>query len=146
MKKWIITALSFLLLSLSTYASALGNSNFTQARSIIENWFSAMKNQQLTTACNYMADQFTSLHTDGITRDKLQELKLIKNLHMQQYVLSNFKFKQSDDIIIVTFKDKGIEKIDNHNIGAQAAGRLAVLQKQGDSWLIVAYANMDSIH
>jgi len=142
MKKMIFATLAFLFVSFSTYAWA---NEKTEAQNVIENFFAAMKAQQLDTAANFLAPQFFSIQTDGITRDKNAEMVLIKNIHMKKYHLSDFKFSQSGDIIVVTFKNKGEEKIDKKPIGTQTAGRMAVLQKQDGKWLIVAWANLDTI-
>jgi len=112
---------------------------------VIENWFAAMKTNQVDQAASFLAPQFVSLHTDGIVRNKTGEVALIRNLHMKNYHLTNFKFSTSGDIIIVTYQDKGSEQIDNQSIDSKPAGRMAVLQKQGNQWLIVAYANLDQI-
>lgn len=139
-KRILAFILSFLFCVTAVWAD-----NFKDAQSLIENWFAAMKNKQYTEAENYLAPEFISLHTDGITRNKKQEMALIKKLDMTSYNLSNFKFSRSGDNIVVTYQDKGIEKIDNKEINAKKAGRLAVLQNQNGKWLILAYANLDVI-
>lgn len=144
MNKWIFRCyLAFILCISSAWATT--NNDLNNAQHIIENWFAAMKDKQYTTAASYLAPQFTSLHTDGIVRNKQQEMELIKNLDMTSYHLSNFKFTQSDNNIVVTYKDDGVEKIDNKEIASKPAGRLAVLQNQKGKWLILAYANLDQI-
>lgn len=142
MKKTILVSLLGIFFSTAAFAS---NHEFKASQGIIENWFAAMKEQNLEKAASYLAPQFVSMHTDGSTRNKAGEVALIKNLNMTAYKLTDFKFSKSGDVIVVTFKDKGIEKIDDKKIGAKAAGRMAVFQKQGDKWLIVAYANLDVI-
>jgi ketosteroid isomerase-like protein len=126
------------------FAPAWAGDNET-AKQVIEDWFAAMKAGDMDKAGSYLSPQFVSIHTDGIVRNKDQELTLIKNLHMKSYSLSDFKYSNSGDTIIVTYKDTGEEKIDNKKIGAGAKGRMAVVQKQGNSWLIIGYANMDTI-
>jgi hypothetical protein len=144
MKKWILASLAFIFLGF--YSSAWAkNADFTAAQDIIENWFAAMKNNQVDKAGNFLAPQFTSIHTDGLVRNKEQELILIKNLHMTQFKLSDFKFVQSGDTMVVTYKDEGSEMIDNKPVMTKPAGRMAVMQKQNDKWLILAYANLDVI-
>lgn len=144
MKKWIyaLFAIGFFAFITTTWADQHNND---VAKTTIENWFSAMKNGDLNKAASYLSPKFVSIHTDGIVRDKTQEMNLIKNLHMKDYHLTNFKFSQNGDVLVVTYKDAGAERIDNKPIAPDAAGRMAVLQKQGDQWLIIAYANMDKI-
>jgi hypothetical protein len=143
MKKWIFTLFTFVFLSSMT--SAWAGSDDQAAQATIENWFTAMKNGQMDKASEFLAPEFVSIHTDGIVRNKEQEMKLIKNLNMKDYQLSNFKFSQSDNTMVVTYMDKTTEKIDNKSVGKAAAGRMAVLQKKNDKWIIIAYANLDKI-
>lgn len=145
MRKWILTCISLVLFSLMTGSWAKGQKDYQTAQATIENWFAAMKSDNLEKAGTYLSPQFVSIHTDKIVRDKKQEMNLIRNLQMQNYALSNFKFSRSGDAIVVTYFDQSSEKIDNKEIAAQAAGRMAVLQKKGDKWLILAYANLDRI-
>lgn len=148
MKKWIYAVMSIFFFVFSTNAladTANTNADDMAAQNVIQNWFAAMKDQQLDKAASFLAPQFMSMHTDGITRDKAGEMALIKNLHMKAYHLTDFQFSQSGDAIVVTYKDLGTEKIDNQPIGAKAASRIAVLQKQSGNWVILAYANLDQI-
>lgn len=141
MKKWILVALTCTFFS-SSYAV---EDKDVMAKELINNWFAAMKNHDLQKAGSYLAPEFVSIHTDGKVRNKAQEMDLIKNLHMESYKLTNFKFSNADNTIVVTYKDQGSEMIDSKNIAPKAAGRMAVLQKQGSNWLILAYANLDKI-
>lgn len=127
-------------------SSAWANTDTKAAQGVIENWFKAMKEDNQTQAAEYLAPGFVSIHTDGIVRNKSEEMDLIKNLHMKDYQLTAFKFSNNNkDIIVVTFKDAGNEKIDNKPIADKAAGRMAVLQKDKGKWMIIAYANLDEI-
>jgi hypothetical protein len=149
MKKWIFTGVISFFLALFSTAWANTNTDFIAAKTTIENWFSAMKNGETTKAASYLSPNFVSIHTDGVVRNKTQEVTLIKNLHMKDYRLTNFKFTDSGNTVIVTYKDTGNEMIDKHPISAETAGRMAVLQKQKkgtkEEWLIIAYANLDEI-
>ncbi len=142
MKKGILLVISLFFMTTSVWA---GEAEQKAAREVIENWFASMQSADVMKAGTYLSPQFISIHTDGIVRDKEQELNLIKNLHMKKYELTNFKFSEINNTIVVTYKDKGVEKIDDRSIGAAAAGRMAVLQKENDKWVIIAYANLDKI-
>ncbi|MBS0357807.1 MAG: nuclear transport factor 2 family protein [Proteobacteria bacterium] len=145
MKKWILTTTSFLLISLSASVWAGLNSNEKAAQNVIENWFAAMKEKQMDKAASFLAPQFISIHTDGIARNKTEEMELIKNLNMQSYHLSNFSFSKSGNVIVVTYKDQGSETIDSKSVSTKAASRMAVLQNQNGKWVILAYSNLDKI-
>ena len=143
MKKWIFaTAVCFFL---SFSSSVFASSDASAAKNVIKDWFLAMKNNQVDKAASFLAPQFMSIHTDRVIRNKTQEIDLIKNLHMTNYYLSHFKFSQSGDVIVVTYDDVGSEMIDNKPIATHSAGRMAILQKQDNQWLILAYANLDQI-
>ena len=144
MKKYILLSLSFFLITLNTSVWA-GDADQKAAREVIENWFSAMKASDTTKVGTYLSPKFVSIHTDGKVRNKEQELTLIKNLHMKSYNLTDFKYSEINNTIIVTYKDNGVEKIDKKSIGKGPAGRMAVLQKENNDWQIIAYANLDKI-
>lgn len=144
MKKRIFISI---VLALFVFPSAWAqtNVNFSKAQATIKSWFAAMKDRQIDKAAGYLAPKFTSIHTDGKVRNKAQEIELIKKLNMESYYLTDFRFVQSGDIIIATYQDKGSEKIDNQDVNPQSAGRMAILQKNKDKWIILAYANLDKI-
>lgn len=145
MQAWIKNSVALLTITVASSAFAHTNTAFEAAQSIIEGWFTAMIDKKYDAAADFLAPEFVSIHTDGIVRNKKAEIELIKKLNLQAYKLSDFEFVQSGDVITVTYKDKGVEKIDNKTVGAKTTGRMAVLQKQGDKWLILAYANLDKI-
>lgn len=127
MKKGILLIISLFFITTSVWA---GEADQKAARQVIENWFASMQEADVMKASTYLSPQFVSIHTDGIVRDKEQELNLIKNLHMKKYQLTNFQFSEINNTIVVTYKDKGAEKIDDRSIGAGAAGRMAVFKKK----------------
>lgn len=145
MKKWIAALTTLCLLLTTSICLAAEDTDFSQAKKVIENLFAALKANEVDKVADMLSPHYLSIHTDGITRDKAAEMELVKNLHMTKYELSDFHFSKSGDIIVITYKDKGIEKIDDRTIAPEAAGRMAVLQKEGDKWLIVAYANLDKL-
>lgn len=145
MKKWIFSIFIFMFLSPFSMASTDVSNHNNQAKTVIENWFAAMKNQQFDKAAGFLAPQFVSIHTDGIVRNKQKEMSLIRHLNMKSYKLANFKFSQSGNVMVVTYKDQGSETIDKEAINKKPAGRMAVLQRQNNKWLILAYANLDQI-
>src|SRR5690606_31296481 len=117
MKNRRLLSISLIILTLCTSVWA-NETDQKAARQTIENWFAAMKDDNVTKAATYLAPRFVSIHTDGIVRNKEQELSLIKNLNMKSYNLTDFKYAETNNTIVVTYKDKGVEKIDNKNIGA----------------------------
>jgi len=145
MKKWIFASIASILFMCAFNTVWAENGDLREAKKVIENWFAAMKSDDISQAATFLSPQFVSIHTDGIVRNKAQEIELMKKLRMKDYNLTDFKFSQSGQAIVVTYKDKGIEQIDNKPIAPHFAGRLAVLQKKDGKWFILAYANLDKI-
>lgn len=140
MKKLILsTALVFL--SFFSLAWAQDSTDSQSAQTLIQNWFAALKSGDVNKAASFLSPQFVSIHTDGVVRNKSEEIELIKRLQMKSYNLSNFKTVPSGDVVVVTYIDQGEELIDNKLISPKPAGRMAILQKQNGQWLILAYAN-----
>lgn len=146
MKQRILLGISIFLMTMTTSVWA-NQADQKAAREVIENWFASMKAEDIAKAGSYLSPQFVSIHTDGKVRNKDQELELIKKLQMKNYKLTDFKYAEADNTIIVTYKDDGMEKIDSKSIESGPAGRMAVLQKDKnkDKWIIIAYANLDKI-
>lgn len=143
MKKCILfISLLFMTLSTSVWAN---EADQKAAREVIENWFISMKAGDVAKAGTYLSPKFVSIHTDGRVRNKEQELELIKNLHLKNYNLTDFEYSEINNTIIVTYKDTTSEKIDNKSVSQGNTGRMAVLQKDNDTWQIIAYANLDKI-
>lgn len=141
MKKCLAIFFGFLFI-FTTNLWANEDPDFKLIQKNLEDLFAAADTNQFDKADSLFAPQVLAVHTDGMVRDKAGMVEEIKHLHMKSYKLTDFRFSRSDDVIIVTFKDQGIEKIDNENLVNKPALRLAVFQKQGDKWLIIAYANM----
>lgn len=144
MKKWILGVIIF---CMWITASARVFEETINAQALIERWFSDVKEENYARAGAFLAPQFLSLHTDGITRDRDQEITLIRSRHMQDYTLTDFQFSYSGNIIVVTFKVKGVSITGNRPYLARTSGRMAILQRQGGQarWLLVAYANLDTM-
>lgn len=145
MEQWLKNSIAFFAVTIASGAFAHTPTAYAATQSIIEGWFAAMKDKKFDTASSFLAPEFVSVHTDGIVRDKKGEMELIKKLKLQSYKLTDFEFVQSTDIITVTYKAQVSEKIDDKAMATTPATRMAVMQKQGDKWLIVAYANLDAI-
>jgi ketosteroid isomerase-like protein len=145
MKKQFLMCVTIFLLAIFSNAWAVITPDEIAAHDVIQNWFTAMRDNQVDKAASFLAPQFLSIHTDGIVRNRNSEIMLIKNLHMKKFDLVDFKFSASGDIMVVTYSDHGMEQIDKKPVVSGTAGRMAVLQKQNGKWLIVAYANLDQI-
>jgi len=144
MKKIIQISLVFLsVLFFSNISQAAETSSDVKAaQSIIENFYAALKNKQVDQAVALVAPQFVGLTTTYNFVDKDKEVELIKNVDLKDYTLSDFKFSQSGDVIVATFKNASVGIRKGKKYSHQPIGRMMVLQKQNDKWLILAFANL----
>lgn len=160
MKKWIFICIAALVFSpfSATWAkdtetkkttkkaiNEATNQEFSGPKKVIQEWVAAMKSKNLDKASNFLAPQFVSIHTDGIVRNKADEIALIKQLTIKDYKLSDFKFSQSGSVVVVTYNMDADELLDKEPIDYNSDGRVAVLQKQNNEWLILSYANLDEL-
>ncbi|MCF8228220.1 MAG: nuclear transport factor 2 family protein [Bacteroidales bacterium] len=88
-----------------------------------------------------ISDAFQSVHQDG-ARDKQQELKLLRNLDLGQYKLSDFKVTQQGNVVVVTYMISAIETIDGKILSKKPAPRMSVWIKDDTSWKWIGHANL----
>ena len=91
-----------------------------------------------------MAPGFQSIHTDG-SRSAEEELRLIANLDLGEYKLSNFKITKNDDTIIATYFVSVSETIDEKHLTTEPAPRMTVFVKNDKDWFWLAHANLKII-
>lgn len=103
-----------------------------------------MKNRDSTALQACMASDFLSEHNDG-PRTREQELVLMQNLALGKYELSDFVVTDRGDVMIVSYKVRTSERIDDDLLSTAPAFRLSVWHKQKDAWLWVAHANLNPI-
>lgn len=139
--KQLFALIVSLLLVISTNCWAGDDEDFNQIKSNLQNLFELVKNKQFDKVGDLLAPQTVFVYTDGVARNKDAEMNLIKNINLKSYKLSDFQFSRSGDVVVVSFKDEGVEKVENKMLEPVKATRLAVFQKQGDKWLIIAYGN-----
>lgn len=91
-----------------------------------------------------IAKQFQSVHTFGaLTREA--EIGLIKELYLGTYEISDLKFTENGDTIVVTYLISVREKIDNRQLSEKPAPRLSVWKKNDGQWQWIAHANLKEI-
>ena len=91
-----------------------------------------------------IANGFQSIHPNG-ARDRAGEIGLIKNLHLGEFTLSNFKSTVNGDNIVVTYMIAVHETIDQERLGTKATPRLSVWKKGADGWQWICHANLNPI-
>lgn len=103
-----------------------------------------MKHRNWTAVESKIADDFQSVHTFG-SLTKEGEIKLIKDLYLGSYGISDIKVTEHGDTLIVSYMISVREKIDNKDLSAKPAPRLSVWQKIDGKWKWVAHANLKEI-
>src|SRR5215468_303252 len=91
-----------------------------------------------------IAEGFQSIHPDG-ARDRTGEIKLIENLNLGEFTLSNFKTTTNGDNIVVTYMTVVQETIDKTRLPTEPAPRLSVWKKGTHGWQWICHANLNPI-
>lgn len=92
-----------------------------------------------------IAPEFQSLHLDGV-RNRAGELDLIKELHLGDYYLSNFKVSHDNDTIVVTYSVSADETIDLRHLSPKATWRMSVWKKNhAHQWQWISHTNLHSL-
>ncbi|MDO9558282.1 MAG: nuclear transport factor 2 family protein [Syntrophales bacterium] len=87
---------------------------------------------------------FQSVHEDG-ARNKDEEMRLLKGLHLGEYSLSDFNITMSESVMIVSYAVTAQELIDGKSTSPQPSYRLSVFHKMDEGWKWVAHASFITI-
>lgn len=88
-----------------------------------------------------IAKGFQSVHQFG-ANDREQEMKLIKNLKLGKYTLSNIKITQNVPVIVATYLVSVGETIKGERLSTKPTPRLSVFLKTDSGWKWIAHANL----
>lgn len=103
-----------------------------------------MKYHNFTAVESNIAEKFQSVHSFGaLTRD--EEIKLIKDLYLGSYNISDVKVTENENTLVVTYMIAVQEKIQNVTLSAKPAPRMSVWQKINGKWQWIAHANLKDI-
>ena len=92
----------------------------------------------------FIAPGFQSLHKDG-ARDWAQERKLVADLKLTPYALSDFKVTHNGDVLVVTYQCKVGETITAARLAKEETPRLDVFQLTGGKWLLLSHVNVRDV-
>jgi len=121
------------------------SSQATEGEKLERQLWSYIKSLDVKTLEQKIAHEFQSIHPDG-ARNKLQELELIKKLHLGNFSFSNFKSTESHDTIIVTYMISADENIAGQHLSHKTTPRLSIWKKSSNSgWQWIAHANLHSL-
>ncbi len=116
-----------------------GEEKEPQGIQLVKQLWTDMKNADVESIGKYISPQFQSIHEDG-TRNRDEQIELIKNLKMGEYALSDFCITENDSIIIVTYFVSVAETLEGEKLPDVKAARMSAWQKtdEGCKWIIHA--------
>jgi len=88
-----------------------------------------------------IAKGFQSVHQNG-ANNREEEIKLIKDLKLGDYTLSNIKITQNESVIVATYLVTVEETINGKRLPKTPEPRLSVFYKTESGWKWIAHANM----
>ena len=93
-----------------------------------------------------MAPGFQSIHEDG-SRNRKEELQLIKGVNLGGYTLSNFKMSRNGPVFVVTYFVSVEETIGGKRLSAtKPAARLSAWLETDGGWKWIIHANLRSLN
>lgn len=84
---------------------------------------------------------FQSVHQDG-SRNRDQEIALIKALKLGEYTLTDFSITQDGPVIVAIYFVSVEETIEGKRLSSEPAPRLSVFLETDDGWKWTAHANL----
>ncbi|MBC8314160.1 MAG: hypothetical protein ISR57_08790 [Bacteroidales bacterium] len=91
-----------------------------------------------------MASGFQSIHQYG-ANDLEAEMKLIYNLEMSDYTITDLIITSNEDLIIATYFVSVAETIDGVRLSKEPAPRMTIFIQIDDEWKWIAHANLKPI-
>ncbi len=110
----------------------------------VERLWADFAQSDLAALDKFVAPGFQSLHKDG-ARDWAQERKLIADLKLTPYVLTDYKITHNGDVLVVTYQCKVGETISDARLAKEATPRLDVFQLTGGKWLLLSHVNVRDV-
>jgi len=134
----------FLVIFQSSVVVQERTTEFSLGEDLVRELWNDFKTQNMSALENKIAPGFQSVHEDG-TRDAEAELKLLKELNLGEYTLSNFKVTQVGPAIIVSYFVSVQETIEAKRLSTKPAARLSIFLKTDSGWQWIAHANLNPL-
>ncbi|MEW6053332.1 MAG: DUF4440 domain-containing protein [Nitrospirota bacterium] len=112
--------------------------------SLVRQLWVDMKTNNMESIEKKMGAGFQSIHQDG-ARNREQELSLIRELNLGEYILSEFKVTQNGEVVIATYSVSVEETIEGKRLSKKPAPRLSVFLKTESGWQWIAHANLKAL-
>jgi len=139
-----IMTVVFLVICQSGVIAQESTTEFSLGEDMVRELWNDFKTQNMSALESKIAPGFQSIHEDG-ARDAEAQLKLLKELNLGEYILSNFKVTQVGPAIIVSYFVSVEETIEGKRLSTKPAARLTIFLKTDNGWQWIAHANLNPL-
>ncbi len=140
----VIMTVVFLVISQSIVIAQECTPESNLGEDLVRELWNDFKTQNISALEKKIAPGFQSIHEDG-ARDAEAELRLLKELNLGEYTLSNFKVTQVGPTIIVSYFVSVEETIEGKRLSREPAARLSIFLKTDSIWQWIAHANLNPL-
>ncbi len=140
----VIMTVVFLVISQSIVIAQECTTELNLGEDLVRELWNDFKTQNISALEEKIAPGFQSIHQDG-ARDAEAELKLLEELNLGEYTLSNFKVTQVGPAIIVSYFVSVEEIIEGKRLSREPAARLSIFLKTDSIWQWIARANLNPL-
>jgi len=144
LKLALIMTLTFAFASLTVLANQEVATEKGLGEKLLRQLWADMKKPDMEVIEKTIAKGFQSVHQYG-SNNREQEIKLIKDLKLGKYTLSNIKITRNGPVIVATYFVSVEETIKGKRLSKKPAPRLSVFLKTDSGWKWIAHANLKSL-
>jgi len=145
--KWVfIFTLAFLAVNQGGMIAGVSAGEGSLGEKLVRQLWADMKAGNVETLEKMTAPGFQSVHEDG-SRNRKEELQLIKGGNFGKYTLTNLKVTQNGPVITVTYFVSVEETIGGKRLPTtKPAARLSAWLKTDSGWKWIIHANLRSLN
>ena len=145
--KWVfIFTLAFLAVNQGGMIAGVSAGEGSLGEKLVRQLWADMKAGNVETLEKMTAPGFQSVHEDG-SRNRKEELQLIKGGNFGKYTLTNLKVTQNGPVITVTYFVSVEETIGGKRLPTtKPAARLSAWLKTDSGWQWIIHANLRSLN
>ena len=140
----VMMTIVFLVISQSGVIAQGSTTELGLGEDMVRELWNDFKTQNISALEKKIAPGFQSVHEDG-ARDAEAELKLLKELNLGQYTLSDFEVTQVGPVIIVSYFVSVEETIEGKGLSSKPAPRLTIFLETDSGWQWIAHANLNPL-
>ena len=140
----VIMSVVFLVISQSGVIAQERTIELNLGEDLVRELWKDFKTQNISALKKKIAPGFQSIHADGASGAEA-ELKLLKELNLGEYTLSNFEVTEVGPAIIVSYFVSVEETIEGKRLSTEPAARLSIFLKTDSGWQWIAHANLNPL-